>query len=122
MSKKIEATNSPFPWDWFPQNAVQAWVAAEKAELLPDGRFRFFEPYLVKMERRFQTDTAFSMMVDDGVQRRYQKCYSGGIPVKQLKPVKQVGTGSFVSKRRDKLVRRQPPRPKAKTIVPGDAA
>lgn len=44
---------------------------------------------------------------DDGIPRRFVSRPSAGIPVKQLLPTAEVGTGARVTKRRDMLMRPQ---------------
>lgn len=132
LSKKIPVLNSPWGRDYERPSDFERWRQQGHADLI-DGKIVFTESFFssVQQQSREFDPTGF----DDGTLRRWvnrsayrrdgkgvdepaQVAINGslidkeivtswsGHPCKQLRPIKQVGTGSFVTKNPDKLTRR----------------
>lgn len=130
MSKKIPVLNSPWGRDYERPSDCARWIQQGHAEMI-GGALSFTEAFFKAVQRmNVEFDPVGG---DDGIARRWVMTESGrptpgeaaldgkligetgklivvspgGLAIKQLKPVNEVGTGAFVSKRHDRLERRQ---------------
>lgn len=142
MSKKIPVLNSPWGREFERISDCQRWISQGHAQMVGDA-LSFTDAFFVKAQRESLEFDPIGF--DDGVSRRWVNRESGGaipgeaaldgqlvgsqnreivtspggIGVKQLLPIKHVGTGSFVTKNPDKLTGRR--ERQFRTLAPGSA-
>lgn len=116
LSKKLQILNSPWDRQYERISDCQRWLSQGHA-VLKNGAVEFTAKFIESCTRqRLEIDP---VGYDDGVSRRWVKRSSGGQPVLQLRPVKDVGVSNGVYHAHDDLIRRQYKRDKGRSVHHG---
>lgn len=107
MAKRARVHNNPFGREVERLSDVRRWIKQGIVYEISGGEFAFSEAFADAVRREITTTRAAQDAgYDDGILRRWVTRVSGGIGVKQLLPVKYVGTANGTTRNPDRLTRR----------------